>query len=256
MLDDIAWDMGAMDMGIKDVEGNWYPEDTYFKRQYGFCEGQREQHRALDDFVERKERRVYEKRLKKDFFPNSWDYLAIKTQQALLYAEQKWDTSADIGSGYDSLVVEYRRALEIELREAIFSHAANVVDKMIKGKKLRGPTGVSYSPSNLTLNHMRSLLNDIIAGKADPYTSELKKCLCTIPMTSANKIAFNNCLLCGVFVQFLSKLNKLRNDYEHTSNTEVGEALREIRNKILGIGNVGYLPLLASIKSENQVRAT
>lgn len=255
LLDGVAWDMGILDTGMKDAEGNWYQEDTYFKRQYGFCEGQSEQGRAIANFFDRKENKVYKNRLEKDFFPGLWDHLAIKTQHALLEAELKWDKSVDIGSDYDSIVVEYRRALEIELREAVFSHVADVVDNLIKQRRLKGPPGIKYSASNLTLAHMRRLLEDVTSREPNTSTSELKKRIHAIPMTSAKRAAFRDCLLCAEFCQFLFELNKKRNDYEHDNETEVGEALRGIRNRILGIGSVGYLPLLASIKSVPRPRA-
>lgn len=256
MLEEIAGDMGMLDTGMKDADGDWHEEFTYFERQYGFCEGQSEQGRAIADFFERKENRAYRNRLEKDFFPGLWDHLAIKTQRALLEAELKWDKAVDIGSDYDSIVVEYRRALEIELREAVFSQAEDVVENLIRQKKLLGPPGVKYSASNLTLTHMKRLLEDAAARESDLSASELRKRIHAIPMPSAKSAGFRDHLLGAEFCQFITELNKKRNDYEHDNETEVGEALRGIRNRILGISSIGYLPLLASIKNLPRPRAT
>jgi len=256
LLERVAGDMGILDTGIKDADGDWHEEFTYFERQYGFCEGQSEQGRAIADFFERKENRAYRNRLEKDFFPGSWDRLAIKTQRALLEAELKWDKAVDIGSDYDSIVVEYRRALEIELREAVFSQAEDIVENLIRQRKLHGPPGVQYSASNLTLTHMKRLLEDAAACESDPSASELRKRIHAIPMPSAKSTGFRDHLLGAEFCQFMTELNKKRNDYEHDNETEVGEALRGIRSRILGIGSVGYLPLLACIKNLPRPRAT
>jgi len=250
-LDDIAWDVGAMDVGVNDADGNWYQEDTYFKRQHGFCEGQIEQSKAVSDFLEKEENKVYLKRLKKDFFRDSWDYLTSKTQKALLEAELKWDKSEDIGSDHVSIVMEYRRALEIELREAIFSHATNIINSIIEYKINRGEwksPSRDYSASDLSLAHMRGLIKDIIDGKSDRSTLELKKSLYTNPMVK-------DYLISREFTRFLYEINRKRNAYEHSSETEVGQ-VEEIRRRILGIGSFGYLPILAHIKRVTQTQAT
>jgi hypothetical protein len=251
---DIAgYDYVELEDGVYDAEGTLHEGHTYFVRQLEYCKNQQENAKALSTFIEASGNKVYLKRLKKDFFQSSWDCLTSKTQKALLEAEQKWDTAEGIGSDTDSVVMEYHRALEIELREAVFSHAASTIDRMIKAGVLKPPSG-DYSALSLSLTHMRMLISDVIDGKSDSLTSELRECLNSIPMTVQDRKDFAATILNSGFIAFLRDINKKRKDNEHFTDAEVRQ-MEVIRCRVLGIGSLGYLPLLARIKEETQKRA-
>ena len=116
-LDDISWPW-VMDEGLHDTNGQWYPEDVYFQRQYGFCDAQIEDEKRRKS-LERKAclaeghlRKFVLTRLKGHYGSAKWWKQGV-TGGAKKKADEMWEKEVTGKPGLQGALNEKERKFEL-----------------------------------------------------------------------------------------------------------------------------------------------
>lgn len=229
---------------------------VFFPQQLAFCEGLMSHEELLSRLEqERKERDV--KRMTNDFFPNSWAYLEEQTKKRVLQAEGNRYDGREKYYAVDSIIEDYEVALESELHAVIFKNdkvrqAIKAIIEKCDNKEYKKKFGLETTnvDRDISVGDMSKILTCIGKGETFEYSADLlpiKEYIKGLPNPASDNIVSKD--FTRDFRDIIYYRNKSIHDKKMSREDILINALR-LRKKILGIGHLGYLPMLAEAKRQ------
>ena len=223
---------------------------VYFPKQFSFCEAWLSQ-AQIHEIVIKHQNDIHKQRFLNDFLVNLWDYLEESTRERLVNAETNWYTTKP-PIKMTSTFKDYAVALETELQLILFKKVNPQIARILQNKieyknlvYLSSPHAYSLYLSDMA-NILRYLKENENNKNIDPLFRAIQQAVSSLPVSAESK-AF---LTQKEFTRDLNDIYLIKNADIHPVFRKELSRVSELRNRILGIGIVGYLANIANIKRE------
>jgi len=224
------------------------PDFVYFPSQISFCEAKLSL-KEVYQILKKQDTQFHVQRFCNDYLEELWDYLEENTRQRLLNAETSWYTKKPPIS-VTSAFKDYAVALEQELWVLLFEPVSPVISKILQKKgEYRNLLNLSTPPVyRLYLSDMGKILRYLgeNRNKIHPDFVPIQRALSDLSISVESKTF----LIQTQFATDLVDIYLIKNSDIHPVWPKVLPRASELRKRILGIGNKGYLANIANIKRQ------